>query len=335
MGREYIMTNDEQKISISEEQLQIQDCMIEDQDIVNYFENLQNQGKDLYENLENIIKLGVIAVKSAHVGTQVDFVEKKFMIIQTKLEKQLDEQFGDHGNLIKDSMAEMLRQLGLDLGISQAVKIEHQKGTQKGVEFEVYCEEIISEIAKHHNDRLESTGNTTGLIEGSKKGDHVYTIKDSGKKIVLEMKDYTRPQSTPALERYMNEAIENRGAEYGIVVSKRKNGFSKDVGVFQEYGNKLFVALTTEESENAELQNELIVIALRWARLRLKQKSGTINSSLIIEKIENIQRTMKKFSNIKTKCTSIKGTADEISEDLDELRETINADLLEVSNSLK
>ncbi len=329
------MTDNEPKINISEDQLEIKNFTIEDQDIVNYFENLQSQGKDLYENLENIIKLGVIAAKSAHVGNQVDFVEKKFLMIQNNLENQLNEQFGDHGNSIKDSMAEMLRQLGLDLGISKAVEVEHQKGTQKGVEFEEYCEEIISEIAKHHNDRLESTGNTTGLLEGSKKGDHVYTIKDSGKKIVLEMKDYTRPQSTPALERYMNEAIENRGAEYGIVISKRKNGFSKDVGVFQEYGNKLFVALTTEESENPELQNELLVIALRWARLRLKQKSGTIDSSLIIEKIESIQRSMKKFSNIKTKCTSIKGTADEISEDLDELRETINVDLLEVSNSLK
>ena len=323
------------EITVTDDKLKIQDCTIDDQDVVNYFENIQSQGKDLYENLESIIKLGVIAAKSAHVGTQVDFVEKKFMVIQTKLEKQLDEQFGDHGNFIKDSMAEMLRQLGLDIGISQAVKVEHQKGTQKGVEFEEYCEVIISEIAKHHNDRLESTGTTTGLVEGSKKGDHVYTIKDSGKKIVLEMKDYTKPQSTPALERYMNEAIENRGAEYGIVISKRKNGFSKDVGLFQEYGNKLFVALTTEETDNVELQNELLVIALRWARLRLKQKSGTIDSSLIIEKIENVQRSMKKFSTIKTKCTSIKGTADEISEDLDELREIINADLLEVSNSLK
>jgi hypothetical protein len=323
------------EITVTDDKLKIQDCTIDDQDVVNYFENIQSQGKDLYENLESIIKLGVIAAKSAHVGTQVDFVEKKFMVIQTKLEKQLDEQFGDHGNFIKDSMAEMLRQLGLDIGISQAVKVEHQKGTQKGVEFEEYCEVIISEIAKHHNDRLESTGTTTGLVEGSKKGDHVYTVKDSGKKIVLEMKDYTKPQSTPALERYMNEAIENRGAEYGIVISKRKNGFSKDVGLFQEYGNKLFVALTTEETDNVELQNELLVIALRWARLRLKQKSGTIDSSLIIEKIENVQRSMKKFSTIKTKCTSIKGTADEISEDLDELREIINADLLEVSNSLK
>ena len=45
--------------------------------------------------------------------------------------------------------------------------------------------------------------------------------------------------------------------------------------------------------------------------------------SIEIEKIENIQRTMKNFSNIKKKCTSIKGISDEISEDLDELRDKI------------
>lgn len=326
---------DESEISIIEEKLKIDSFFSDDQDIVNYFENAQNEGKELGEILEYIIKLGVIAAKSAQVGHQVDYVEKKFMSIQTKLEKQLDEQFGDHGDSIKDSMTEMFRKLGLDLGINRAVELEHQKGTQKGVEFEKYCEEIISEIAKHHNDRVESTGKISGIVEGSKKGDYVYTIQDSGKKIVLEMKDYANPQSTPKLEKYLDDAIENRGAEYGIVISKRKSGFSKDVGIFQEYGNKLFVALTTEDSDDAELQNDLLIIALRWARLKLKQKSGTIDSLLIVEKIENIQRIMKEFSNIKRKCTSIKGISEEISEDLEELRDTIKTDLLEVSKSLK
>jgi hypothetical protein len=324
-----------QNISVSDDVLNIENYFTNDQDVVNYFENAQNERKPLDKILENILKLGVIAVKSAQVGNQVDYVEKKFMAIQTRLEKQIDDQFGDHGDSNKRFMTEMFHQLGMDLGINSATEIEHQKGTQKGVEFEEYCEEIISDIAKHHNDRLEATGNITGMVEGSKKGDYIYTIGDSGKKIVLEMKDYNNPQSTPKLERYLNEAIENRGADYAIVISKRKSGFSKDVGIFQEYGNKLFVALTTEESDDVELQNELLVIALRWARLRLKQKSGTVDSSLIIEKIENIQRTMKKFSNIKTKCTSIKGTADEISEDLEELRDIIKADLLEVSKSLQ
>jgi hypothetical protein len=265
----------------------------------------------------------------------VDFVEKKFMAIQNNLENQLNEQFGTQGDSIKESMTDMFHKLGVELGINQAVKSEHERGTQKGVEFEEYCEEHISNIAKHHNDRLEATGNTTGIIPGSKKGDFVYTIEDSGKKIVLEMKDYSSKQSTPKLEAYLNEAIENRGADYAIVVSKKSSSLSKEVGIFQEYGNKLFVALTTEETDNAELQNELLVIALRWARLRLKQKSGTVDSAIIIEKIENIQRTMKNFSNIKKKCTSIKGISDEISEDLDELRDKIKEDILTVSKSLQ
>jgi len=326
---------EEQNISISEDTLVIENYVIDDQDIVTYFENAQNQNKDLYEILENILKSGVIASKSAQVGNQVDFVEKKFMAIQNNLENQLNEQFGTQGDSIKQSMTDMFHKLGVELGINQAVQKEHEKGTQKGVEFEKYCEERISDIAKHHNDRLEATGTTTGIIPGNKKGDFVYTIQDSGKKIVLEMKDYSVKQTTPKLEAYMNEAIENRGADYAIVISKKSSSLSKEVGIFQEYGNKLFVALTTEETDDAELQNELLVIALRWARLRLKQKSGTVDSSMIIEKIENIQRTMKDFSNIKKKCTSIIGISDEISEDLDQLRDKIKQDVLLVSKSLQ
>jgi hypothetical protein len=326
---------EDQNISVSEDTLTIENYVIDDPDVVTYFENAQNQNKDLDEILENILKLGVIASKSAQVGNQVDFVEKKFMAIQNNLENQLNEQFGTQGDSIKESMTDMFHKLGVELGINQAVKSEHERGTQKGVEFEEYCEEHISNIAKHHNDRLEATGNTTGIIPGSKKGDFVYTIEDSGKKIVLEMKDYSSKQSTPKLEAYLNEAIENRGADYAIVVSKKSSSLSKEVGIFQEYGNKLFVALTTEETDNAELQNELLVIAIRWARLRLKQKSGTVDSAIIIEKIENIQRTMKNFSNIKKKCTSIKGISDEISEDLDELRDKIKEDILTVSKSLQ
>ena len=247
------------------------------------------------------------------------------------IQNKIDEQFGEQGQNILDA----IQQLKLELGIGKAVDAEHQKGTQKGVEFEEYCGNIISDIAKVYGDKLEATGGIAGLIDASKKGDHVYTIEETGKKIVLEMKDYSSPQSVPKLESYMNEAIQNRGAEYGIVVSKRKSGFPQHVGIFQEFGNKLFVALTTEESEDAELQNELLTIALRWARLRLKQKSGTVDSELIIQKIESAQRNMKKFSNIKTKCTSIKNTSDEISGDLDDLRDLIKADLDDVSKSLK
>jgi hypothetical protein len=319
--------DEDKKVFVKDEKLTIKDYETEEEDIVSYFENLE-KGTDLEEALEKVLKLGVIASKSSQVGSQVDYIQNKINVIQNKI----DEQFGEQGQNILDA----IQQLKLDLGIGKAVDAEHQKGTQKGVEFEEYCGKIISEIAKQHGDKLEATGDTAGLIAGSKKGDHVYTIVESGKKIVLEMKDYTDKMTQPYLEKQLKEAIENRGAEYGIIVSKRKSSFPDHVGIFQEYdNNKLCVALTTEESEDAELQNELLAIALRWARLRLKQKSGTVDSGLITQKISSVQRNMKKFSNIKTKCTSIKGTAEEIYEDLDDLRDLIKKDLEDIEKSLK
>jgi len=319
-------TNEDEKVIVKDETLTIRDYETEEEDIVSYFQNLE-EGTDLEEALEKVLKIGVIASKSSQVGSQVDYIQNKINVIQNKI----GEQFGDQ----EQTLLNAIQKLKEDLGISKAVNAEHQKGTQKGVEFEEYCFNVISEIAKVHGDKIEPTGNTTGLIAGSKKGDHVYTIVDTGKKIVLEEKDYGNRQTQPKLESYIKDAIENRGADYGIVVTKRKSAFPESVGIFQEYGNSLFVALTTEESEDAELQNELLTIALRWARLRLKQKSGTVDSELIIQKIDSAQRNMKKFSNIKTKCTSIKNTSDEISGDLDDLRDLIKADLDDVSKSLK
>jgi len=319
-----LMAEDE-KVFVKDETLTIRDYETEEEDIVSYFENLEKVTPE--EALENVLKLGVIASKSSQVGSQVDYIQNKINVIQNKI----DEQFGEQGQNILDA----IQQLKTDLSISKAVGAEHQKGTQKGVEFEEYCFNVISEIAKVHGDKIEPTGNTTGLIAGSKKGDHVYTIVDTGKKIVLEEKDYGTRQTQPKLESYIKEAIENRGADYGIVVTKRKSAFPESVGIFQEYGNSLFVALTTEESEDAELQNELLTIALRWAILRLKQKSGTVDSGLIIQKIDSAQRNMKKFSNIKTKCTSINTITEDIKKDLDDYRDLIKKDLEDIEKSLK
>ena len=320
-----LMAEDE-NVFVKDETLTIRDYETEEEDIVSYFQNLE-EGTDLEEALEKVLKLGVIASKSSQVGSQVDYIQNKINVIQNKI----GEQFGDQ----EQALLNAIQKLKEDLGISKAVDTEHQKGTQKGVEFEEYCGNIISDIAKVYGDKLEDTGNTTGLIAGSKKGDHVYTIVDTGKKIVLEEKDYSSQQTQPKLESYIKEAIENRGADYGIVVSKRKSGFPQHVGIFQEFGNKLFVALTTEESEDAELQNELLTIALRWARLRLKQKSGTVDSELIIQKIESAQRNMKKFSNIKTKCTSINTITEEIKKDMGNYLDLIKKDLKDIEKSLK
>ena len=69
------------------------------------------------------------------------------------------------------------------------LKKQKKKDTQKGFDFEDYCEPILEEIAKVHGDTVEKTGDDTGEIDD--KGDFVWTVTDLDKKIVIEMKDKT------------------------------------------------------------------------------------------------------------------------------------------------
>ena len=309
--------------------LEIKNLVIDEPDVVSYFENIQLSQENFKDTFEHILKLGILSSKSAQIGNQTDYIDRKLMETLTQLKEHV-ENFNP-----EESIRKMFNELLINIGQKKGASEEHRKGTQKGVEFEEYCEEILSDIAKTYSDSLEKTGNVAGLVENSKKGDYVYTISENDKKIVLEMKDYTRPQSTPNLEKYLNEAITNRGTDYAIVISKSAQGFSKQVGIFQEYGNKLFVALTPADSENSELHDELIVIAMRWARQKLLQNTLEFDSGVIQEKISSVQRTMKKFSNVKTKCTSISDISEEISFEVEELRSSIKLDLEEIIKSLK
>ena len=112
-------TVEAEKISVEDGILRINEYETEEQDVVSFFENLQEQGKDLEEMLEDVLKLGVIVSKSGQVGQQIDLVEKKVQAIQNKI----DEQFGDQGQVIKDA----IQQLAVDMNIAQAVKAEHEK----------------------------------------------------------------------------------------------------------------------------------------------------------------------------------------------------------------
>ena len=316
--------------SINNDSIEIQNLTIDDSDIVSYFQNIEVTNENLKDKIEYLLKLGILSSKSAQMGNQTDYIDRKLTETLYKLKEHVEEELPSDES-IRKIFQELLFQLGMIKGESE----EHLKGTQKGFEFEEYCEKILSNIAKMFGDRLEKTGEIVGLVENSKKGDYVYTIKENDKKIVIEMKDYTNPQSTPSLEKYLNEAISNRGTDYAIIICKSAQGFSKEVGMFQEYGNKLFVALTPSDSDNSELHNELIVIAMRWARQKLVQKTSEFDSAILQDKISNVQRTMKKFSNIKTKCTSISSISEEISAEAQNLRDAIKTDLEEISKALK
>ncbi|MBT4325420.1 MAG: hypothetical protein HOD60_00720 [Candidatus Nitrosopelagicus sp.] len=331
------MTLEEQnRVSLDEQGLHLKEFLITDSDIVSYFENLP-ESESLEEKLANLIKIGISVSNSVSTTENVNYVEKAFENLDSDFSKKLNDafavdgkfseviahHFGDDGKVIKEifdpnrigSPLQILKQdfesnlyeIREKLGINTAVEKEKERGTKKGFDFEDQCEEKLQWIARIHSDKLERTGDTQGKITSSKKGDFVLTLWDINKKIVFEMKDKDSI-SEKYIHSELNDAIENRDADYGVFVVKNKNSLPDSVGWFNEYdGNHLVCAVETDDNEEV-MDGEMVHIAYKWARARLRietSKEKKIDSSSILSKTSEIQDKLGDLMKIKRQCTNI------------------------------
>ena len=353
------------KIILKDKQIKINDFTTENQEIVSYFENL-SESDSWEQKLEVALKMGIITIKSITVTGNINYVEKAFENLDEKMKRGLDLAFGDNGQfsgLLKDHFGEdgkiikelfdpnregtPLHSLRLELekelseikdkiGIKAAVKEVTDKSTRKGMVFEDYCEQILDHIAQIHSDKIKRTSNDYGKLSKNKKGDFVITLGDIGKKIVFEMKD-RESISQPTLEKELDEAMENREAEYGIFVAKTKDSLPKSVGWFNEYdGNHLICAMGNSE-DDSQIDGEILHIAYKWARARLRiesTKEKKLDISFIIEKTGMIQNKIKDLRSIKSECKNIGNSAQKIRDTITSTESEIKNDLNEIIESL-
>jgi hypothetical protein len=105
------------------------------------------------------------------------------------------------------------------------VKIEADKGTRKGLDFEEQINNILQTYANISGDIVDEVGNKEGSSKtgkGKKKGDHVMIVSDSdgtSSRIVFETKDLSKKQSFNEVIRLLDESCQNRQAKVGIYVS--------------------------------------------------------------------------------------------------------------------
>jgi hypothetical protein len=214
------------------------------------------------------------------------------------------------------------------------IREAEQRGTQKGFDFEDYCQPILESVAKAFGDIVDKTGDTQGLIDD--KGDFVYTIKDLGAKIVLEMKDMQQI-TLPYIKEQLDGGMKNRAAQFGIFVSKNREALPNYVGSFNDYDdNKLVIALGSE-LEDEIIHEDLIRVAISWARSKLKQQSGqgsAIDTGKIRIKIQSVAEKMKNLTDVKTKCTGIENSTASIRSTVDTVQADIATDLKEILESM-
>ncbi len=353
-------------VFVDDNQISIKDFTTTDKDIHSYFANMP-ESEDIDKKFEHALKVGVVAAKTIDTAGNVDYVEKEFNKLISglhqmmeevfgdngKFSKLLNENFGEDGQLLKDYLnphkegsplqltlkefTTRIEELKTLIGINKGKEEAEKKSTQKGTKFEEYCEPLLEEIARMHDDDVIPTGSVVGKITDSKKGDFVYTVKELNKKIVWEIKNYTTKLSMKDINKNLDLGIENREADYSILVSKNVETLPGNIGWFKELSDKKLVCALGDHDDDG-LHTEILHIAYRWARTKLLQeslKNVEVDATFVQDKITKVQEKLKKFSSIKRQCGNIDKASKEIRDLSDSINKDIDEELNVILNSLK
>lgn len=212
-----------------------------------------------------------------------------------------------------------------------------QRTTLKGEDFENTVKKILSDLVYNTSNEVEYTGDTIGEINGRKVGDFVITLNDTGQRIVVEAKSDTG-YSQRDIKEELADAVENRDADYGIIVFECESYIPNKVGYFHEFDSeRLSVAL--KEDEDDDVEPGYLRIAFNWGRTRAIQgfvDSGTaFDPEAIQNSVSEVSDSIDRFSTIRKKTTSIRKTANEIDEELEEIEGEVKSELTDIRTEMQ
>lgn len=219
----------------------------------------------------------------------------------------------------RDSTNKTLESISNKLAYGGAREELIEETTLKGYIFEDIFESELERLAKQYSDSVENVSQERG-INGSMVGDfivHIYENPDL--KIVFETKNTRVPKKN--IIKILNEAMENRHSQYGILVVASKDQLPREVGHFRIYSkNKIACAFSFDSYK--EGVGDILEVAYKFARFSLLfgDKSFELDKNVLEESIEKIKVAMGEYASMLRACTQIKSSADSISEKAVELR---------------
>jgi hypothetical protein len=194
-------------------------------------------------------------------------------------------------------------------------KAEAARSTKHGRSFEEEGFRVVQMLSEQAGDIAEYVGATPGLIPRSKVGDCVVSLGPdsaaSGQSIVLEFKESTGYTLRSTLEE-IETARKNRGAEVGLFVHSRRTA-PAGTREFTRYGNDILVIWDAEdEATDIILRAGLAVATAIAVRARAEAEGAALELSEMESAIRTIEKQCDKFDVIRTKCNTIKSSADAI-----------------------
>lgn len=254
-----------------------------------------------------------------------------------RIQKALDPgRDGTPTKRLQDRLVEEIHDVKKEIVAEGGREEVREESWHSGDDFEDKISILLKEILHQTPNSFEDTSEQTGEITGSKKGDFVITLDDTDQRIVVEAKNGNF-DGTP--ENETETAIENRNADYGILVAQSIEYLPRTrVGWFSEIDQN-FVTVALSDEGDAEIEPRFLKFAFHWARTRAilnSVKTGEeLDTDLMRSELEAVEGAIEDFSKIRTKCTNIESSTESIRETLNDMEEEIMDGLGNVRNELR
>ena len=247
-----------------------------------------------------------------------------------KLKENLEKKFTEEIKLLTEDIEKILQELKID----KATTDIKEKSTGKGVTHEDSVQQALTEIAI--GDLVQRTGEIVGLIPKSKVGDHVIELNSNSRssdlKIVFESKSASNYNSSSAISKELDVAINNRGADFGIFVFDSYERFDKISSLpFHIISENM--ALTVFNDETGDLP---LKIAYIWAKSVLMNSDEVTSKSIDIsydEVVKGLTEAVTQVKKLSTAKSNNKKAFDAVSDNetlIPEIRKNVQEKLNEL-----
>jgi hypothetical protein len=202
--------------------------------------------------------------------------------------------------------------------------------TAKGVPYE---EEIMG--------RLQAWGKTIGaeishVGVDNRPGDITVRVTDPADDsvrflAVIEVRDRQSPKGRKAVSDDLSAAMVERGATYGLYLSRSRDGLGQELGEWAEgvCDRGPWVACIDEH-----LSTAVRFLLVQWGIARRRTPTPTVDASAAQAQIERIRTALGRVKAINTKVTLVRGGADDIQQEAEALRDDVKGALSDLEAAL-
>lgn len=249
----------------------------------------------------------------------------------------IDELFGERGPLAA-SNKQIAEKLQLVIGhntdvlakvtslidkLEQKRKLDeqHERSTQKGVPFEDQIEVELAAIHGRLGDDVRCVKHETGLIPGSEAGDFLVTIsadQTGGRQATFVVEAKTGKLSGPKAHAALKEAMDNRGAQAGILVFDGVDDAPLRGRQYMAYPDGKIVAVL--DGEHGVLGFEVACIQARLFALAAVAAAGKVDAKWLVGQCDKLTQLIEEASKIKRGTAAARRGLVTVEDAYDELR---------------